>query len=320
MKVLVTGGAGFIGSHLVDGFLAAGHEVVVVDNLSTGSRAFLAPEVIFANLSLLDPELEELLHTHRPDLLCHHAAHVNVRESVEDPIHDATQNLLGTLHLLEAARKCGVSRILFASSGGAVYGIPREDPVPETHPTQPLSPYGGAKLACEQYLWMYGANHGISSVSLRYANVYGPRQNPEGEGGVVAVFCRKLVTGQRPVIFGDGEQTRDFVYVADVVAANLNAAALLMDATPEAPIQLSVNIGTGQHTSVNLLSRLLNEIMQTDVVPEHGPARVGELRAISLATQRAEDMLGWKPRVSLVEGLRETAAYFQRVGDGPLTR
>lgn len=320
MKVLVTGGAGFIGSHLVDGFLGAGHQVVVVDNLSTGRRAFLHPDAVFCELDLLAPAVDELVGTHQPDLICHHAAHVNVRESVEDPVHDATQNLLATLNLLEAARKRGVTRIIFASSGGAVYGTPQEDPVPETHPTRPLSPYGGAKLACEQYLWMYGANYGLSSLSLRYANVYGPRQNPEGEGGVVAVFCRKLTTGRQPVIFGDGEQTRDFVHVADVVAANLRAAQLLAEATPAAPRRLSVNIGTGRHTSVNLLAKLLRDLLQTDLVPAHGPARVGELRAISLATERARETLGWEPRVSLVDGLRETAAYFRQVGDGPLTR
>jgi UDP-glucose 4-epimerase len=320
VTVLITGGAGFIGSHVVDEFVAAGHEVVVVDNLSTGLRTLVNPEATLHELSLLDEGLLEVFLRHQPGLVCHHAAHVNVRKSVEDPVFDATQNILGTLRLLECARKTGVKKVIFASSGGAIYGEPLEDPVRETHPLRPISPYGGAKLACEQYLWMYGANYGVSSLCLRYANVYGPRQNPEGEGGVVAVFCRKMVAGERPTIYDDGEQVRDFVCVADVAAANLAAAKRLAAHSAEQPLRLAVNIGTGERVSINQLTALLRRTLNFAAEPAYAPAKLGELRAISLAADLATAELGWRPKVPLPEGLALTAEYFRRLGGGPLTR
>jgi len=320
VTVLITGGAGFIGSHVVDEFVTAGHEVIVVDNLSTGRRALVNPRALLYELSLSDDSLLEVFAQHQPELVCHHAAHVNVRRSIAEPVFDATQNLLGTLHLLEWARKTGVTKVIFASTGGAIYGEPLEDPVRETHPLQPISPYGGAKLACEQYLWMYGTNYGISSICLRYANVYGPRQNPEGEGGVVAVFCRKMVAGERPTVYGDGEQTRDFVYVADVAAANLAAAERLAAHSAGEPLRLAVNIGTGEHVSVNRLTAHLRRILHVAAEPAYAPAKLGELRAISLAADLATAELGWRPKASLSEGLALTAEYFQRLAGGQLTR
>ncbi|HLK12718.1 MAG TPA: NAD-dependent epimerase/dehydratase family protein, partial [Candidatus Binatia bacterium] len=221
MKVLVTGGAGFIGSHVVDALVAAGHDVVVVDDLSTGHRENLNPNARFVELDVTDPRLVELIRDERPAAVSHHAAQMDVRRSVADPLFDARTNILGTINLLEGARRANVRRVLFVSSGGAVYGEQEIFPAPETHPTNPVSPYGVSKRAGELYAFFYQAEYHIPFVALRYANVYGPRQDPHGEAGVVAIFCGRMLAGQPVTIFGDGEQTRDYVFVGDIVRANL---------------------------------------------------------------------------------------------------
>jgi UDP-glucose 4-epimerase len=236
MRILVTGGAGFIGSHLVDGFINAGHQVAVIDDLSSGRRENLNPQARFYQLDVQDPAVGDLFRRETPEVMCHHAAQMDVRRSVADPLFDARVNLLGLLNLIENARQHGLKRVLFASTGGAIYGEQDIYPAPETHKTEPLSPYGVAKLASERYLFFYHATYGISYTAMRYANVYGPRQNPHGEAGVVAIFTEKLLRGEHPIINGDGTQTRDYVYVGDLVRANL--AALQSDFVG------AVNLGT----------------------------------------------------------------------------
>ncbi|HEX9878688.1 MAG TPA: NAD-dependent epimerase/dehydratase family protein, partial [Candidatus Binatia bacterium] len=223
MRIMVTGGAGFIGSHVVDAFVAAGHEVSVIDDFSTGDRANLNPKAELYSMDILDPAMGEVLARSAPRVLCHHAAQMDVRRSVADPQFDARVNILGLIHLLEAGRTAGIRRVIFASSGGAVYGEQERFPAPENHPTRPASPYGVSKLTGEHYLSYYEQTAGISHVALRYGNVYGPRQLSTGEAGVVAIFTGKLLSGQVPIIHGDGRQTRDYVYVGDVVRANLLA-------------------------------------------------------------------------------------------------
>jgi len=286
--VLVTGGAGFIGSHLVDAYLARGFRVSVIDDLSTGDRANLNPGATFYEADIRDAPLEKI----RPDIISHHAAQMDVRRSVADPVFDAGVNIVGSLRLLQKAVDLGVKRFVFASTGGAIYGEPQFAPQTEEHPANPLSPYGCAKLAVEHYMHYFRAVHGLSTVALRYANVYGPRQNSKGEAGVVAIFIDRMRRGQTATINGDGEQTRDYVYVDDVVAANM----MVTESADAGPI----NVGTGIETSVNQLAALLG------VRAEHGPAKVGEQRRSVLASKFG--------RTSLSEGLRETVAWFNRQG------
>ena len=286
--VLVTGGAGFIGSHLVDAYLARGFRVSVIDDLSTGDRANLNPGATFYEADIRDAPLEKI----RPDIISHHAAQMDVRRSVADPVFDAEVNVVSSLRLLQKAVDLGVKRFVFASTGGAIYGEPQFAPQTEEHPANPLSPYGCAKLAVEHYMHYFRAVHGLSTVALRYANVYGPRQNSKGEAGVVAIFIDRMRRGQTATINGDGEQTRDYVYVDDVVAANM----MVTESADAGPI----NVGTGIETSVNQLAALLG------VRAEHGPAKVGEQRRSVLASKFG--------RTSLSEGLRETVAWFNRQG------
>lgn len=303
MKVLVTGGAGFIGSHVVDRCVAAGHEVVVVDNLSTGRRELVNPAARLSVIDIRSPGLVDVFRTERPGAVIHHAAQAEVRRSVEQPVLDADVNVLGSVNVLECSRRFGVTRLVYASSGGAAYGDTDVVPTPEEHPARPASPYGVSKLTVEHYLACWEGLYGIRGVALRYANVYGPRQSPLGEAGVVAIFAHRLLQGQAVVINGDGLQTRDYVYVADVAEANLIALE-----HPDA--RGPVNIGTGVETSVVELFGLLRAAAGVRVDARHGPAKLGEQRRSVLANARATQRLGWEPRVTLAEGLRQTVAHF----------
>jgi len=303
MKILVTGGAGFIASHLTDAFVAAGHQVAIIDDLSSGKRENLNPKATFYQLDVQDPGVAAVFQRERPEVLCHHAAQMDVRRSVADPVFDARVNLLGLLNLMEHGRQHGLKRVLFSSTGGAIYGEQETFPAAETHKLEPLSPYGVAKLASERYLFFYSTTYGISYAALRYANVYGPRQNPHGEAGVVAIFTEKLLRGERPIINGDGTQTRDYVYVGDLVRANL--AALQSDFTG------ALNLGTGIETDVNVLFRHLRTLCGSDAPEQHGPAKPGEQRRSVIDAGVAQRVLGWRPQVSLEDGLRETVGFFR---------
>jgi len=298
MKVLVTGGAGFIGSHLVDRLVQEGHEVVVVDNLLTGKRRNLNKEAQFYKLDIQSSRLERVFSRERPLLVMHLAAQVDVRRSVEDPIFDAQVNVLGTLNLLEQAVKYGARKVIFASSGGAIYGEQDVFPAPESHPIRPLSPYGISKLNGEQYLAYYQRVSGIQHVILRYSNVYGPRQDPEGEAGVVAIVTGKMLAGEQPIINGNGRQTRDFVFVDDVVEANL--------AVIGKEVQGIYNVGTAEETTVNDLFRLLVELTNAGCKELHGPAKKGEQARSVVDSSRLRQELGWEPKVPLREGLKRT--------------
>ncbi len=307
--VLVTGGAGFIGSHVVDLLLGHGCRVHVVDDLSGGSRDNLNPRAEFHHLDICTPPVPELILRLRPEVIFHLAAQVSVRHSVADPRHDAAVNILGSLNLLEAASKIGLRKFIFSSTGGAIYGEQDYFPADEQHPARPLSPYGVAKLAVDNYLHYYRQEYGLPSVSLRYANVYGPRQDPHGEAGVVAIFTEKLLKGEQPIINGDGGQTRDFVFVEDVARANL--LALTTDA------QGAINIGTGVETDINELFARLNAITGADRPPRHGPAKPGEQRRSVVAWRRAATLLGWQPSASLEDGLTQTVDFFRQRGGAP---
>ena len=309
MKILVTGGAGFIGGHIAAAYIEAGHEVVVVDDLSTGKRANLHPRAKFYQLDVQDPKLAEVMAAERPQVINHHAAQMDVRKSVADPVFDARVNIIGLLNLMEAGRANGVQRVIFASSGGTVYGEQTAFPATEEHKNDPLSPYGIAKLASEKYLFFYAETYGISYVALRYANVYGPRQDPHGEAGVVAIFSEKLLRGEQPVINGDGKQTRDYVYVKDVVRANLLCL--------EKDFRGALNIGTGIESDVNELFAILRRHAGSDAPEKHGPAKPGEQRRSVLDPSLAGRVLGWRPTVNLADGLKETVEFFrQKVAAG----
>ncbi len=303
MKVLVTGGAGFIGSHVCDAFLRAGHEVIALDNLSSGKRENLDPRVRLAVLDIRSPEAAELIRSERPQVLCHLAAQMDVRRSVEDPRFDADANILGMLNLLEASRVAGVKKVIFSSTGGAIYGEQDVFPAPESHATRPVSPYGVSKASGELYLGYYKAQYGLSYVALRYANVYGPRQNPHGEAGVVAIFAQRLVAGQGCTIFGDGGQTRDFVFGPDVARANLLAF--------EKDSVGAINIGTGVETDINRLYALLAEAAGSNQPVVHAPGKPGEQRRSCIDASLARRVLGWEPTVGVAEGLRKTVEFFR---------
>jgi UDP-glucose 4-epimerase len=306
MKALVTGGAGFIGSNLGDALLARGDAVTVVDNLSTGRRVNLDGALAAgADLAELDireaAELTELMGEVKPDVVFHLAAQIDVRRSIEDPAFDASINVGGTANLLEAMRTAGSSRIVFVSTGGAIYGEGEGQKLPldESTPIAPLSAYGQSKFAAEGYLALYERLYSLSGVSLRLGNVYGPRQDPLGEAGVIAIFCGRLRSRERPTVFGDGTQTRDYIYVGDVVAAALAAA--------ESSFSGPVNIGSGIETDVLELARLLADIDGADgFEPEFAPARAGEVQRISLDASKAERELGWRATTSVVDGLKQT--------------
>ena len=303
--VLVTGGAGFIGSHVADAYLAAGYDVTVLDNLSSGRRENVPARARFVHADIGAPEARELLATGGFTVLNHHAAQMDVRVSVADPAFDARTNLLGLLNLLEGARAGGVTRVVFASSGGVVYDDRGTLPHTETSRKLPLSPYGVSKLGSEYYLAAYARLYGLAVVALRYANVYGPRQNPHGEAGVVAIFGKRLTAGESLVIYGDGGQTRDYVYVGDVAQANLAATRgkpPMVDCLDDA----AFNIGTGRETSVKDLAQLLMAGAGREVAIRHDPARAGELARSALNCAKAGETWGWRPAVALADGLKRT--------------
>ncbi len=304
MKILVTGGAGFIGSHVADAFIAHGHQVTIIDNLVTGQRENVNAQATFHQIDICDAGIAEIFERGQFDTVCHQAAQMDVRRSVADPRYDAEVNILGTLNLLQQCQKTGVKKFLFASTGGAIYGEQVRFPADEEHPTWPASPYGISKLACEKYIYFFAQTCGLRYVFLRYANVYGPRQNPHGEAGVVAIFSTRLLKREQPVINGDGKQTRDYVYVGDVVRANLLALNY--------PENDYFNIGTGIETDVNTVFQRLNEATGAGMPEKHGPAKEGEQLRSVLANDKARRLLDWQPKVSLAEGLKETAEWFRR--------
>lgn len=305
MKILVTGGAGFIGSHVVDRFVQEGYGVVVADNLATGKRRHINRAAEFYRVDIRSRWLERVFRRERPTVVCHHAAQVDARRSVQDPLFDAETNILGTLNILRYALKYGVRKVIFASAGGAVYGESDHLPLSESHPTRPASPYGISKLAGDEYLRYFYEADGVEYVSLRYASVFGPRQDPDGESGVVAIFTQKMLQGEQPVIDGNGRQTRDFVYVDDVVEANV--AALGKEAHG------IYNVGTGQETTINELFNLLAGCMTSSVREMHGPAKKGEQRKIALDASRIHRELNWEPKVSLKDGLARTVEYYRQL-------
>jgi len=306
-RVLVTGGAGFIGSHVCDAFAADGWSVTALDDLSTGREENLSASVDLVVADIRSPEAASLVREGGFDVISHHAAQIDVRVSVDRPDHDASINIMGLLNLLEAAVQGGVRRFVYVSSGGVVYGEPEELPVSEIAAKQPLSPYGVSKLTGEHYLHFYRQIHGLEAVSLRYSNVFGPRQDPHGEAGVVAIFGRSVLEGRPLIVFGDGEQTRDYVYVGDVAEANLLAArvdisdSMTMD-------DVAFNVGTGVETSVNELASGVMRVAGREVPVERAPARPGELMRNSLDPSRLEG-LGWRPAGGLEDGLSATYAW-----------
>jgi UDP-glucose 4-epimerase len=303
VKIIVSGGAGFIGSHIVDAYLERGHEVHVFDDLSTGQAANLNPKATLHQLDIADRSAILRLEQIKPDVLCHHAAQMDVRHSVADPTFDARVNILGFINLLEAGKNSGLKKVIFASSGGAVYGEQETYPAAESHVTRPASPYGVSKRSGELYLSYYHQAFGLPYIALRYANVYGPRQSTRGEAGVVAIFLSLLLQNRTPVINGDGKQTRDYVYVNDVVAANL--AAL------DAKFVGEVNIGTGMETDVVEIFCQLRDALGSTIEAQHGPAKPGEQRRSCIDARRAAEALAWRPEVTLDEGLRRTAAWYR---------
>jgi len=306
MRILVTGGAGFIGSHVVDAYLQEGHDVSIIDNLSTGKKKNINSKSRFYKLDICSGEVEKVFAEGRFDLVNHHAAQIDVRKSVADPVFDAKTNIIGLLNILQNCIRHGVKRFIFASTGGAIYGEQEEFPAKETHPTNPLSPYGIAKLSGEHYLFFCKNTYGLDSTVLRYANVYGPRQDPHGEAGVVAIFAQKLLRGEQPVINGDGMQTRDFVYVGDVARANVLALSYNGGGT--------FNIGTGKETTVRQLFRQLVDICGVKAEEIYGHPKNGEQKRSVIDFEKAKKTLGWSPHVFLEEGLKHTVEYFKEAG------
>lgn len=303
-KILITGGAGFIGSHLVDAFIKNGYQVVVVDNLSTGNKKNLNSKAKFYKLDIADKKLEDIFKKEKPDYVSHHAAQIDIRISVAQPLFDAKVNILGSLNLLQNCQKYKIKKVIFASSGGAMYGDTKTIPTPETHPQKPVSPYGIAKVTVEYYLYYFKVAYNLSYVGLRYANVYGPRQNSKGEAGVVAIFADKMLGGIQPVINGKGLQTRDYVYVGDIVRANLLAL--------EKKVEGEFNIGTSVETSVNEIFQKMNKIFGKNIKEAHGPAKAGEQLRSCLSYTKAKKILGWQPQVGLDEGLKLTLNWFKK--------
>ncbi len=306
MRILVTGGAGFIGSHIVDDLVAAGHDVAVVDNLANGRRANVHPAARLHLLDIRDAGLDAIVTRERPEVIVHLAAQVDVRKSTAEPIHDAEVNLLGSLNLVQSARRHGVRKIVYASTA-AVYGEPDYLPVDEDHPIRPLCEYGASKHTVEHYLHMNAVNHDLDYTVLRYPNVYGPRQDPHGEAGVVAIFTGKMLRGETCVINGDGNQARDFLFVGDIARAN----RMVLGAAGSRAI---VNLGTGVATTINQLFEHLALATGYARPAVYGPAKLGETYRIYHAVQRAADTLGWRPEVTLDAGLAATVAYFAEHG------
>jgi len=306
MRILVTGGAGFIGSNTVDALVAtAAHEISIIDDLSAGKPDQVNPSARFYQADIRDAgEVSRIVASERPEVMIHFAAQMDVRRSVADPAADSQVNLVGFLNLMEAGRQHGLRRVVFSSTGGAIYGEQDFFPADESHPCRPVSPYGVAKFATESYLYFYGAQYGIDYAAMRYANVYGPRQDPHGDAGVVAIFCGRLLENKPVTIFGDGEQTRDYVYVGDVVCANVAAVS--------AAVTGPINIGTGIETSINRLYQTLAGVAKSGQAAAYAPGRPGEQSRSAIAAGRAERELGWKPQVTLEEGLSRTYEFFRQ--------
>ena len=310
-RALVTGGAGFIGSHVADLYLEQGYEVTIIDNMTSGRRENLPARATFVEAHIGSEEAATVVREGGFDAISHLAAQIDVRRSVNEPVYDASVNIVGTLNLLEAVRQSGHrTRFIFSSTGGAIYGDFVKPPNVEEFPKDPESPYGIAKLAAEYYMAYYARVHGLDCVSLRYANVYGPRQDPHGEAGVVAIFCNRLLDGRAMTVFGDGSQTRDYVFVKDVARANLAAAQ--RDLPPIGRLDArAFNVGTGIETSVVQLADALRRVAGSSTPAEHAPARPGELARSAVSVDRAKQLLGWQPTVRLEDGLAETFAYFK---------
>ena len=303
MKILITGGAGFIASNIADRYIQLGHSVVIVDNMVTGQKENIPSEATFYVMDICDSALKDVFEKERPDIVSHHAAQMDVRKSVADPAYDANVNILGSINLLQNCVKYGVRKFIFASTGGAIYGEQEYFPADEKHVTQPLSPYGITKLACEKYLYFYKTTHGLDYTILRYANVYGPRQNPHGEAGVVAIFCQRMLRGEQPFVNGEGTQTRDYVFVGDVVKANELAL--------HGGSGKIYNIGTGVETDVNTLFDKIAALMDHKVERKHREAQPGEQMRSVLDASLIRRELGWQPSVTLDEGLRQTVEFFR---------
>ena len=301
-KAIVTGGAGFIGSHVVDALLARGFKVTVIDDLSTSTMEFVNPKADFIKMNINSPRIGAVIKKIKPNYIFHLAAQIDVRVSMKDPFHDANVNAMGTLRLLEAAREIGIEKFIYSSSGGAIMSRAKVIPTPEKHWTRPLSPYGVSKLSAENYIDCYGKLYGFKTVLLRYSNVYGPRQGQKGEAGVVAVFINQILNGVQPTIFGDGKQTRDFVYVGDVVNANMMAL--------KSGVEGVFNISTKKETDVNFLLKIISEATHFNLLPKRVKA-IKEERRSSLDNSLAKKELGWKPKVSLNEGVKKTVQAFQ---------
>jgi UDP-glucose 4-epimerase len=311
VKVLVTGGAGFIGSHLSDRLLAAGHEVAIVDNLATGKRENLPPDAAFHEVDIRSEELGKAFEREKPEAVCHLAAHIDVTRSVRDPAYDASVNILGALNVLECCRRYSVRKVLYAGTGGALFGEPSYLPVDESHPVDPISPYGVSKHTVEHYLFAYRHNFGLQYTVLRYPNVYGPRQDPHGEAGVVAIFSLQLLSGVRPTIFGDGTKTRDYCYVGDIVNANMLALNTQVCGV--------YNLGRAIEVSDLEIFEAVRDAVGTDVVPIFGEKRPGEVEHIALDASRARADLGWEWEVDLSEGVGEAVAFYRALQERKLT-
>ena len=303
MKILVTGGAGFIASHVADAFINEGHSVTILDNLSTGFEKNINKKAHFIKGDICDKEISSLFEKEKFDIVNHHAAQMDVRKSVADPAFDANTNILGTINLLQNSIKTGVKKFMFASTGGAVYGEQNYFPADEFHPTSPLSPYGISKLAVEKYLYFYRVQYNLNYTILRYANIYGPRQSPMGEAGVVAIFTSKLLKNEQPVINGPGTQTRDYVFVGDVVKANV---VTLNDMNGDI-----YNIGTGKETDVNQLFHMLNKITRKNMEEKHGPPAPGEQMRSVITSDKFFKKFNWRPSTPVEEGLGKTVEFFR---------
>lgn len=301
MNIVVTGGAGFIGSHLVDNYIENGHTVTIIDDLSNGCKERIHPKAHLFTISLTDPNLEILISSIKPDLINHHAAHIDVRESVQTPMADLETNILGTIQLLKAAGRTGVKRVIFSSTGGAVYGECQGTPIPETHSLNPVSPYGINKLTAEFYIRFYAKIYGFQWVILRYANAYGPRQGARGEGGVISIFIDRLTKGLEPIIFGDGEQIRDFVHVQDIVEANMFFSHI------EGICNDTFHVGTGIGTSLNDLVKMLSNIIPHSQPPIYVEAKPGDIHWNILSIDKLKS-LGWSPKIPLETGLKQLAS------------
>lgn len=303
MKIAVTGGAGFIASHIVDAYINAGHEVVILDNLSTGVKDNINPKAKFIQIDINDDNIDKIFKEEKFDIINHHAAQIDVRISVNNPRLDAKINVLGSLNLYEAAKKHGVKKIIFASTGGAIYGEQDYFPANENHPLRPCSPYGIAKLVNEKYLYYYKEVFGIEHTILRYGNIYGPRQNPLGEAGVVAIFINKMLNNKQPIINGDGENTRDYVFVNDIVRGNLLAL--------KENVSGIYNLSTSIENDVNYIFRQLKDLIKVDIEEVHGEAKKGEQKRSVISYQKIKNEHGWEPLINLNEGLKQTVDYFK---------